>query len=148
MSRYAVSSSAMDSKQAQLMGKASGLARRQKIAAETRRRQLMDQVIQGSADMIPDIAYTSAVKLMGLVLESEDIPVETTLDRQRTVEAAKTLFQIGRLASGESTQNVLHANVNDAALDTIAERVAKLRSGAIDVPSDDMDGPKAPPTNA
>lgn len=111
-------------------GKASAIARRQAMARDARRQEIMNRVLDGAAELIPDLAYTAAVACMAQVLENGDLPMDTQLDRQRAAETSKTLFTIARLASGESTSNVAHATVDPAQLEAIAERVAKLRGNA------------------
>jgi hypothetical protein len=84
------------------------------------------------ADDIPVAAYAGALQLMLDVLENgTTVPIENRLDVQRTADAAKTLFTIARLASGESTSNVASVNVN---ADQLAARLAALQGGDITPP--------------
>lgn len=87
-------------------------------------------IVKGmDAAQIPETAYMAALILMRDVVENgSQLPMETRLDMQRTAETAKTLFTIARLASGESTSNVMQLRVEGGDLDAIASRIAALRA--------------------
>ena len=75
----------------------------------------------------------------------DEVPIETPLDAKRVMEAAEIAHRISRLASGQSTANVAHAQLSDeerrermAQLRAIAEANAAARDAA--PPDDDPPG--------
>lgn len=83
---------------------------------------LVDEL--GAENIGPTLIGASLV-LVNRVL-SDDLPEpENALDALRYAETAKVLFTMGRLASGQSTSNVLSASVDPASL---AQRLANLEA--------------------
>ena len=83
------------------------------------------RVVTELDDVAPAALQAALVAMQRAGEELPGVTVETPLDVKRVAETAEILHRISRLASGQSTANVAHAQLTD---EERKERMAHLRS--------------------
>lgn len=106
-------------------GQQSGLARRQAIIERAARAQVVDRVVSETEDLAPAALAASLALIEKVQNASAELEIEDPLGLQRMANAAEIVHRISRLASGQSTANVAHAQLTD---EERKERMAHLRS--------------------
>jgi len=100
--------------------------RREKAARRREKELAIRRVVSETDDLAP-AAFRTVLELIRQVEDGLDgLTVGSPLDAQRLASAAETLHRIGRLASGQSTANVAHAQTMTD--EERKERMAYLRS--------------------
>lgn len=99
--------------------------RRERAARRGLASEVAYRIVTELDDVAPAALQAALVALQRASDALEEVPVETTLDAKRVAETAEIVHRISRLASGQSTANVAHANMSD---EERAERMAYLRS--------------------
>ena len=102
--------------------------RQANMAKRSQRTETIARIVDGiDEQQLAPLAVTAALRMMEHAATAELPEVKTSLDLERIANASRTLFTIARLARGESTSNVAHANVDPAQIEALATRLEKLR---------------------
>jgi len=75
-------------------------------------------------DLSPAALRTALTIVRELDRQGGELPIDNWLDAKRAADTAETVHRIHRLAAGQSTANVAHANLTD---DERREYLARLR---------------------
>lgn len=111
--------------------------RRSEIVRRAARAQVVDRVVSETEDLAPSALRAALSLIEKAEAAAEGMDVENPLDLQRVANAAEIIHRISRLAGGQSTSNVAHANLSD---DDRRELMARLRAQAAQA----VDGDAAP----
>lgn len=113
--------------------KRSAAKRQAKWAAERRRTEVVHRIVTELDDIHP-AALDGALRAMTRASDAlETVPADDALDVKRIAETAEILHRISRLASGQSTSNVAHAQLSE---EERAARLARLRGDAPPSPTE------------
>ena len=100
--------------------------RRQKAADRKAKAEVIRRVVSETDDLAP-AAFRTVLSIVDQVEQGMDVlQVNTPLDAHRLASTAEILHRIGRLASGQSTSNVAHAQAMSE--EERRERMAYLQS--------------------
>lgn len=112
--------------EAQELGRQRSIEVRQAAAMERyRRADVVSRVVSETEDLAP-AALETALALIAKVAEGlPGIEIDDPLAAQRLANTAEIVHRISRLASGQSTANVAHAQLSD---EERRERMAQLRA--------------------
>jgi hypothetical protein len=113
-------------KEAAELGRQRSIEVRQAAAMERyRRTEVVDRVVSETEDLAP-AALSAALAFVARLEEAlPGLDIDDMLSAQRAANTAEIIHRISRLASGQSTANVAHAQLTD---EERKERMAHLRS--------------------
>jgi hypothetical protein len=100
-----------------------GLARAQRFRELRQKSDAVWEIVTELDDVAPAALEATLVFISRAANAVEDVEITSALDLHRVAGAAEILHRISRLASGQSTSNVAHANTDDER----AARIAELR---------------------
>lgn len=113
---------------------ASNAVQAQKRAETDARLLVAHEIVDEMTDLSPAMLRGALHLARLLDAGASDLPLDSWLDAQRASTVMETMHRIHRLASGQSTSNVAHANLSP---EERAARTAQLEAMASDTPAAD-----------
>ena len=99
------------------------IARRKAQAERMRKAEIVHRAVTEYDDIAPAALATALALIERVEAEIAVIPVDDALALQRIAQSAEIVHRISRLASGQSTSNVAHAQLSS---EERAQRMAEL----------------------